>query len=90
MSEHILLPGNPLSPTGDTGPTGGAPGGHKLGNSAMGRFIRNNLREYGMFISLVAIGLFFEIVTNGTLLRPLNLNNQVRQNSQIFIMALGM
>ncbi|MDR6181172.1 multiple monosaccharide ABC transporter permease [Asaia bogorensis] len=90
MSEHILLPGNPLSPAGDTGPTGGAPGGHKLGNSAMGRFIRNNLREYGMFISLVAIGLFFEIVTNGTLLRPLNLTNLVLQNSYIVIMALGM
>ncbi|GBQ85909.1 xylose ABC transporter permease [Asaia krungthepensis NRIC 0535] len=90
MSEHILLPGNPLSPAGDTGPTGGAPGGHKLGNSAMGRFIRNNLREYGMFISLVAIGLFFEIMTNGTLLRPLNLTNLVLQNSYIVIMALGM
>jgi len=90
MSEHILLPGNPLSPAGDTSPTGGAPGGHKLGNSAMGRFIRNNLREYGMFISLVAIGLFFEIVTNGTLLRPLNLTNLVLQNSYIVIMALGM
>lgn len=90
MSDHILLPGDPLSSAGDTGPSGGAPGGHTLGNSAMGRFIRNNLREYGMFISLVAIGLFFEIMTNGTLLRPLNLTNLVLQNSYIVIMALGM
>ena len=90
MSEHILMPGNPLSPSGETSPTGGAPGGHKLRDSATGRFIRNNLREYGMFISLVAIGLFFEIMTNGTLLRPLNLTNLVLQNSYIVIMALGM
>src|SRR5260370_20257276 len=34
--------------------------------------------------------LFFEFVTDGTLLRPLNLTNLVLQNSYIVIMALGM
>jgi putative multiple sugar transport system permease protein len=53
-------------------------------------FLKNNLREYGMLISLFAIMIFFEVVTNGTLLRPLNLTNLVLQNSYIVIMALGM
>ncbi|MCJ8145215.1 sugar ABC transporter permease [Ancylobacter sp. A5.8] len=53
-------------------------------------FLKNNLREYGMLISLFAIMVFFEVVTNGTLMRPLNLTNLVLQNSYIVIMALGM
>ena len=53
-------------------------------------FLKNNLREYGMLISLFAIMIFFEVVTNGTLMRPLNLTNLVLQNSYIVIMALGM
>ena len=53
-------------------------------------FIKNNLRSYGMLLSLFAIMLFFEVVTDGTLLQPLNLTNLVLQNSYIVIMALGM
>ncbi|MCK0207368.1 sugar ABC transporter permease [Starkeya koreensis] len=53
-------------------------------------FLKNNLREYGMLISLCAIMVFFEVVTGGTLMRPLNLTNLVLQNSYIVIMALGM
>ena len=53
-------------------------------------FLKANLREYGMLLSLLAIMLFFQIVTDGTLLRPLNLTNLVLQNSYIVIMALGM
>ncbi len=53
-------------------------------------FIKANLRQYGMLLSLFAIMLFFEVATNGTLLRPLNLTNLVLQNSYIAIMALGM
>ena len=53
-------------------------------------FIKNNLRNYGMLLSLFAIMLFFQVVTDGTLLQPLNLTNLVLQNSYIVIMALGM
>jgi len=53
-------------------------------------FLKNNLREYGMLISLVAIMAFFQVVTDGTLMQPLNLTNLVLQNSYIVIMALGM
>ena len=53
-------------------------------------FLKNNLREYGMLISLVVIMGFFQFMTDGTLLQPLNLTNLVLQNSYIVIMALGM
>ncbi|WP_050468682.1 multiple monosaccharide ABC transporter permease [Herbaspirillum chlorophenolicum] len=53
-------------------------------------FLKNNMREYGMLLSLVAIMAFFQIMTDGTLMRPLNLTNLVLQNSYIVIMALGM
>src|SRR3954462_6951020 len=53
-------------------------------------FLKANLREYGMLLSLLAIMLFFQVVTDGTLLKPLNLTNLVLQNSYIVIMALGM
>ena len=55
-----------------------------------GSFLKHNLREYGMLISLVVIMGFFQVVTDGTLLEPLNLTNLVLQNSYIVIMALGM
>jgi putative multiple sugar transport system permease protein len=53
-------------------------------------FLKNNLREYGMLLSLVAIMAFFQVMTDGTLLEPLNLTNLILQNSYIVIMALGM
>ncbi len=52
--------------------------------------LKQNLREYGMLLSLVAIMVFFQVLTSGTLLQPLNLTNLVLQNSYIVIMALGM
>ncbi len=52
--------------------------------------LKNNLREYGMLISLIAIMVFFQVMTNGTLFQPLNLTNLILQNSYIVIMALGM
>ncbi|AIB16404.1 ABC transporter permease (plasmid) [Azospirillum argentinense] len=57
---------------------------------SMGRFVKAHMREYGMLLSLVAIVLFFQYMTDGTLLQPLNLTNLVLQNSYIVIMALGM
>jgi putative multiple sugar transport system permease protein len=53
-------------------------------------FVKSNIREYGMLLSLILIMVFFQIMTNGTLLKPLNLTNLILQNSYIVIMALGM
>ena len=51
---------------------------------------RSNLREYGLMIALVVIMVLFQVLTHGTLFKPLNLTNLVLQNSYIVIMALGM
>ncbi|MCY1667237.1 multiple monosaccharide ABC transporter permease [Rhizobium sp. SL86] len=53
-------------------------------------FLKDNLREYGMLMSLVVIVIFFQFATGGILLKPLNLTNIILQNSYIVIMALGM
>jgi putative multiple sugar transport system permease protein len=52
--------------------------------------VRNNIRQYGMLVALIVIMLFFQVMTAGTLLRPLNVTNLILQNSYIVIMALGM
>lgn len=57
---------------------------------SVGAFVKSHMRDYGMLLSLVAIVLFFQYMTGGTLLQPLNLTNLVLQNSYIVIMALGM
>ena len=53
-------------------------------------FIKKNLREYGMLLSLAVIMGFFQYMTDGTLMQPLNLTNLLLQNSYIVIMALAM
>ena len=53
-------------------------------------YLKAHLREYGLLFALIAVMAFFQIVTGGTLLRPINLTNLLLQNSYIVIMALGM
>jgi len=67
-----------------------APAATGAERAASAGFAMSNLREYGMLISLVAIMVLFQLLTDGTLMRPLNLTNLVLQNSYIVIMALGM
>ncbi|PZO82129.1 MAG: ABC transporter permease [Mesorhizobium amorphae] len=52
--------------------------------------LKENLREYGLVLALIAIMLFFQFTTNGVLFKPVNLTNLILQNSYIIIMALGM
>ncbi|HEX7555881.1 MAG TPA: hypothetical protein VF338_04600, partial [Leptolinea sp.] len=51
---------------------------------------RNNIREYGMLIALVAVMAFFQFQTGGILFKPVNITNLVLQNSYVITMALGM
>lgn len=51
---------------------------------------KNNIRQYGMVIALITIMLFFQIVTDGVLLKPLNVTNLILQNSYILVLAVGM
>jgi putative multiple sugar transport system permease protein len=53
-------------------------------------FIRRHMREYGILVALIAIMGFFQVATDGVLLKPVNLTNLVLQNSYIIIMAVGM
>lgn len=58
--------------------------------SGIGAYLMGHMREYGLLFALIAIMFFFQIVTNGTLLKPVNVTNLLLQNSYIIIMALGM
>jgi putative multiple sugar transport system permease protein len=52
--------------------------------------LQGNLRQYVMIIALIAVIIFFEIVTQGVLLKPLNISNLIAQNAYILILAIGM
>ena len=54
------------------------------------RVMRGNIREYAMAFALILIILFFQIITGGILLKPLNVTNIILQNSYVFILAMGM
>ncbi|MCB1334540.1 MAG: sugar ABC transporter permease [Roseivivax sp.] len=56
----------------------------------IGAYLLANLREYGLLAALVVIMIFFQVVTDGVLLKPVNITNLLLQNSYIIIMALGM
>ncbi|MFP8968481.1 multiple monosaccharide ABC transporter permease [Pokkaliibacter sp. CJK22405] len=59
------------------------------GQSVLG-YLKGHMRDYGMLMALVVIMLLFQVLTDGTLMRPINLTNLFLQNSYIIIMALGM
>ncbi|QQA44242.1 multiple monosaccharide ABC transporter permease [Pelagovum pacificum] len=65
----------------------GAEAPKKIG---IGEYLVRHLREYGLLFALILVMVFFQIVTEGTLLRPVNVTNLLLQNSYIVIMALGM
>jgi len=54
------------------------------------KLFKNNIRQYGMIIALVLIMIFFQIITGGLLLEPINITNLILQNSYILILAIGM
>jgi putative multiple sugar transport system permease protein len=54
------------------------------------KIFKDNVTQYSMVIALVGIMIFFQIVSGGILLRPLNLTNLILQNSYILILAIGM
>ncbi len=77
--------------TAAVGASGAAKGedGRKAANASYG-FIRRHMREYGILVALVVIMAFFQVMTGGILLKPVNITNLVLQNSYVIIMALGM
>jgi putative multiple sugar transport system permease protein len=67
-----------------------ATAGRAAAGPSIGDYLRRHVREWGMLVALVAIMVFFQIVTDGTLMKPVNLTNIFLQNSYIIIMACGM
>ena len=51
---------------------------------------KNNVREYGMLIALITVMIFFQVQTDGVLMKPVNITNLVLQNSYVITMAMGM
>lgn len=52
--------------------------------------LKTNMRSYGMIVALMFIVLLFSILSDGILLRPLNVTNIILQNSYILVLAIGM
>ena len=49
-----------------------------------------DMKQYGMFLALVAIFIIFALLTGGKNLSPANINNLVMQNGYVVILAVGM
>jgi putative multiple sugar transport system permease protein len=54
------------------------------------KLLRENIREYGMFIALFVIMLVFTITTDGLFISSRNLVNLVNQTGYIAVLAVGM
>ena len=51
---------------------------------------KKNIREYGMYIALLAIFVFFTIATNGIFISSRNISNLLNQTGYIAVLAVGM
>ena len=54
------------------------------------KVVNLDMKQYGMFLALVAIYVIFAILTGGKNLSPANINNLVMQNGYVVILAVGM
>ena len=54
------------------------------------RLLRENIRDYGMFIALFVIFLVFTFTTDGLFISSRNLVNLVNQTGYIAVLAVGM
>ncbi len=52
--------------------------------------LRQNIREYGMYIALFVIMLIFTITTEGIFISPRNISNLLNQTGYIAVLAVGM
>ncbi|NTV62765.1 MAG: sugar ABC transporter permease [Oscillochloris sp.] len=54
------------------------------------KVLRQNIREYGMYIALFVIMVIFQLTTNGIFLSSRNLSNLLNQTGYIAVLAVGM
>ncbi|MDD9206742.1 sugar ABC transporter permease, partial [Georgenia sp. 10Sc9-8] len=58
--------------------------------SALTQYMSRNVRQYGIWLALVAIVILFQVLTDGLLLRPNNVASLIQQNAYVMILAIGM
>ena len=71
-------------------PPGGAPVAYSDPSTSALATIREAIGRGGMLIALLIVVVFFQITTNGVMLKSLNVTNVFLQNGYILVMALGM
>ena len=54
------------------------------------RLMKQNIREYGMYIALVVIMLTFSVATDGLFMSSRNISNLINQTGYIAVLAVGM
>jgi putative multiple sugar transport system permease protein len=54
------------------------------------RILGQNIREYGMFIALFVIMIFFTVTTDGIFISSRNISNLINQTGYIAVLAVGM
>ena len=54
------------------------------------KYVKMDMKQYGMFFALIAIYLVFALLTKGANLTPMNINNLIMQNGYVVILAIGM
>lgn len=54
------------------------------------KVLRQNVREYGMYIALFVIMAIFTVLTNGLFISPRNIANLINQTGYIAVLAVGM
>lgn len=52
--------------------------------------LRQNIREFGMYIALAVIVIVFAIATDGIFISPRNISNLINQTGYIAVLAVGM
>lgn len=59
-------------------------------NQEVKQLLKKNIREYGMYIALVVIMLFFTFTTDGLFMSSRNISNLINQTGYIAVLAVGM
>ncbi len=54
------------------------------------QIMKRNMRQYAMLVALIVITILFQVLTDGVLLKPINVHRLIQQNSYILILAVGM
>ncbi len=59
-------------------------------SNKLSAMFKKNIRSSVMIIALAVVTILFEFLTDGVLLKPLNISNLIMQNAYILILSIGM